>query len=152
MSQVVVRSAVLEDAASIIDLVEGGALPESPHPPSALAEVQHALSEILASECCDVLVAELDGHVVGTAQLITFRHVQHRGSRCAEIESMHVDEAHRSAGIGAALLDALVEAAQRRGCYRIQLTSNKLRPDAHRFYTRHGFEATHEGFKRYLDG
>jgi GNAT superfamily N-acetyltransferase len=63
---------------------------------------------------------------------------------------MHVAEDQRGRGIGAALLNAAVERAKAAGCYRIQLTSNKLRPDAHRFYRRHGFEASHEGFKLYL--
>jgi GNAT superfamily N-acetyltransferase len=45
-----------------------------------------------------------------------------------------------------------VTAARERGCYRVQLTSNKQRGDAHRFYERNGFSATHQGFKRYLPG
>jgi len=147
----VIRSAVRDDATRIGELMEGGALAASPHPPFVVAELEDALSEILADESCDVLVAELDGRIVASAQLITFRHLQHRGGRCAEIESMHVDEAVRSQGIGTALLGALVDGARQRGCYRIQLTSNKQRPDAHRFYARQGFTATHEGFKRYLD-
>ena len=56
-------------------------------------------------------------------------------------------------GVGSLLLDALVAAARERGCYRVQLTSNKksaLTRD--RFYERNGFSATHEGFKRYLTG
>ena len=83
-------------------------------------------------------------------QLITFRHLQERGGRCAEIESVHVDESLRSSGIGGALVEAAVERAAAAGCYRVQLTSNKARTAAHRFYVRHGFEASHEGFKRYL--
>jgi ribosomal protein S18 acetylase RimI-like enzyme len=83
-------------------------------------------------------------------QLIMFRHLQERGGRCAEIESVHVDERYRSAGIGGALLEAAVERSAAAGCYRVQLTSNKSRTAAHRFYERHGFAATHEGFKRYL--
>ena len=145
-----IRSARVEDAPRILDLIEGGALPDSPHPVADAGDIEAALREILESECCDVLVATWEGEVIGVAQLITFRHLQHRGGRCAEIESMHVDEAHRGHGVGSLLLDALVAAARDRGCYRVQLTSNKQRGDAHRFYERNGFSATHEGFKRYL--
>jgi GNAT superfamily N-acetyltransferase len=83
-------------------------------------------------------------------QLIMFRHIQDRGGRCAEIESMHVDERFRSQGIGGVLLGAAIEAARAAGCYRVQLTSNQTRGDAHRFYLAHGFEASHQGFKLYL--
>ena len=57
-----------------------------------------ALDEIAATPGNDVLVAELDGQVVGVCQLITFRHLQERGGRCAEIESVHVDERVRVLG------------------------------------------------------
>ncbi|MGH9094572.1 MAG: GNAT family N-acetyltransferase [Acidimicrobiales bacterium] len=53
--------------------------------------------------------------------------------------------------MGAVLLDAAVAAARAAGCYRVQLTSNQARPDAHRFYAGHGFAPTHVGFKRYLE-
>ena len=91
------------------------------------------------------------GEVVGTCQLITFRHLQHGGGRCAEIESMHVRPDVRGTGVGGVLLEAAVEAAVVAGCYRVQLTSNAARTDAHRFYERHGFVASHVGFKRLLD-
>jgi GNAT superfamily N-acetyltransferase len=149
---VLIRSARVDGAPRILALIEGGALADSPHPLTDAHEVEDAVREIIETECCDVLVATLDGEVVGVAQLMTFRHLQHRGGRCAEIESMHVDDAHRGRGVGALLLEALVTAAGERGCYRVQLTSNKQRGDAHRFYERNGFSATHEGFKRYLTG
>jgi GNAT superfamily N-acetyltransferase len=63
---------------------------------------------------------------------------------------VNVAAEHRSAGIGTALLEAAVQRARQAGCYRVQLTSNVLRTDAHRFYQRHGFEPTHVGFKRHL--
>jgi GNAT superfamily N-acetyltransferase len=99
--------------------------------------------------CC-VLVAEVDGEVAGVCQLVVFRHLQARGGRCAELESLHVDPARRSQGIGGALLEAAVARAAALGCYRVQLTSNKARTDAQRFYARHGFVASHEGYKRPL--
>ena len=117
---------------------------------ACLASYQSALEEISATPGTDVLVAEIDGEVVGMCQLITFRHLQEQGGRCAEIESMHVDEGHRSSGIGGALLEAAVERAAAAGCYRIQLTSNTRRQAAHRFYLRHRFAASHLGFKRYF--
>jgi len=97
-----------------------------------------------------VLVAELDGEVVGLCQLIVFRHLQAHGGLCAEVESMHVHPDHRGGGVGAALLAEAVARATSLGCYRIQLTSNTARPDAHRFYERLGFVPSHVGFKMRL--
>jgi histidine triad (HIT) family protein len=141
---VTVRPGAPGDAAAVAGLLAGGAIragddPGDPEPYAAAIE-----------EAGNVLVAELDGSVVGVCQLIIMRHLQHRGGRCAEIESMHVAADHRGQGIGSVLLDAAVERARAAGCYRVQLTSNKVRSDAHRFYLRHGFEASHEGFKLYF--
>ena len=91
------------------------------------------------------------GEVVGVCQLIVFRHLQARGGLCAEVESVHVHPDHRGAGIGAALLHEAMERARALGCYRVQLTSNTARPDAHRFYERLGFVPSHVGFKLLLE-
>jgi GNAT superfamily N-acetyltransferase len=99
----------------------------------------------------EVFVADLDGETVGVAQVIVFAHFQHTGGWCAEIESVHVRSDLRSRGIGAALLRACERFATARGCYRIQLTSNVARPDAHRFYEANGYVQSHLGFKKSLD-
>ena len=96
-------------------------------------------------------MAEVHGEVVGTCQLIVFRHLQAHGGRCAEIESVHVHPDHRGAGVGAALVGEAVARARALGCYRVQLTSNTARPDAHRFYERLGFSPSHVGFKMLLE-
>jgi GNAT superfamily N-acetyltransferase len=144
-----VRSASARDVARLATLLAGGSLRRS-EDPADVASYQAALEEIAATPGNEVLVAEVDGEVVGMCQLIIFRHLQERGGRCAEIESVHVDERRRSSGIGGVLLEAAVARARTAGCYRVQLTSNKAREAAHRFYDRHGFVASHEGFKRYL--
>ena len=143
-----VRTATADDAAALVDLMEAGAIGPPADVPDDLTPYRAALEEIASTPGTEVLVAEIDGAVVGMCQLITFRHVQHGGGRCAEIESMHVTPACRGAGIGGVLLDAAVDAARAAGCYRVQLTSNVVRTDAHRFYERHGFEPSHVGFKR----
>ncbi len=92
-------------------------------------------------------MAELAGQVVGVCELIVFRHLQLKGGRCAEIESVHVHPDHRGSGIGTALLRDAIERARALGCYRVQLTSNLRREEAHRFYERLGFAPSHVGFK-----
>jgi GNAT superfamily N-acetyltransferase len=148
--RVTVRPARASDVSRLAELLAGGTL-RGNEDPGDVAAYQSALDEIAATPGTEVLVAVVDGKVAGMCQLITFRHLQERGGRCAEIESVHVDERQRSSGIGGILLEAAIELARDAGCYRVQLTSNKTREAAHRFYGRHGFAATHEGFKRYLE-
>ncbi len=146
--ELVIRPAVATDLPQLVALLAGGALaPQPPEDPAALAD---ALADIAVTAGTEILVAVLGGEVVGMCQLIVFRHLQHGGGRCAEIESMHVDAGHRGSGIGSALVGAAVDAARAAGCYRVQLTSNVARTDAHRFYERHGFVPSHLGFKLWL--
>ena len=149
LEQVVVRDATLEDVERVAQLLVGGTL-RGGEDLSDLSPYEDALREMSGSSSSAVLVAEVDGRVVGMCQLFWFRHIQERGGLSAEIESMHVDESMRGRGIGTVLLDAAVSRAAQLGCYRVQLTSNRSRVDAHRFYERNGFEPSHIGFKRYL--
>lgn len=138
------------DVAHLVELLEHGALVGQREDPSDLGAYRAALAQIQTADGCDVLVAESEGHVVGMCQLVVFRHLQRHGGLSAEIESMHVHPDFRGRGIGGHLLTAAVDAARRAGCYRVQLTSNGQRTDAHRFYERHGFEPSHVGFKRLI--
>jgi GNAT superfamily N-acetyltransferase len=147
----VLRAADQADLGRIVELFGLGAVPGAALPgaedPDDLAPYRAALSEIARTGGGTVLVAEQAGEVVGVCQLIVFRHLQARGGRCAEIESVHVHPDHRDSGVGAALLGEAVEQARAMGCYRVQLTSNAARPDAHRFYERFGLSPSHVGFK-----
>ncbi len=150
MGAVTIRRAGAGDVGPLVALLAHGALVEGKEDPDRLEPYVAALTEIQSTPGNDVLVAEVDGAVVGMCQLVVFRHLQSGGGLCAEIESMHVHPDVRSRGIGGRLVGAAVDAARRAGCYRVQLTSNALRTDAHRFYVRHGFEPSHVGFKRTL--
>jgi GNAT superfamily N-acetyltransferase len=92
-------------------------------------------------------VAEEGGRVVGTFMLTFIRHLMRQGSLVAQLESVRVDGSMRGRGIGEAMVRWAIEESKRRGCSRMQLTTNKSRTDAHRFYRRLGFEASHEGMK-----
>ena len=145
-----IRTATPDDAADLVALLRAGALVATDDE-GDLGPYRAALSDIATVPGNDVLVAVLDGRVVGTCQLIVFRHLQHAGGHCAELESMHVAPDVRGGGVGGVLLEAAVDRARAAGCYRIQLTSNRVRTDAHRFYERHGFAPSHAGFKRPLE-
>ncbi len=145
----VIRRATEADLERVVGLLllgppPGGHVPDED--PGDLAPYREALSEVDRGDGA-LLVAEDNGRVVGVCQLIVFRHLQSRGGRCAEIETMHVHPDQRGRGVGAALLNHAVERARALGCYRVQLTSNAAREDAHRFYERLGFVPSHVGFK-----
>jgi len=145
----VIRRATEADLPRAVELLVLGAVPGATprgEDPATGGPYAAALREIDAAGGA-VLVAELGGEVVGVCQLIVFRHLQAKGGRCAEIESVHVHPDHRGSGVGAALLRDAIERARALGCYRVQLTSNVRREDAHRFYDRLGFAPTHVGFK-----
>ena len=149
-AHVTVRVAAALDIPRIVELFEHGSLVDGKEDPGDLAPYDAALTEITRGPGA-VLVAEVDGEVVGVGQLIVFRHLQSKGGLCAEVESVHVHPDWRGQGIGHVLMGAAVARARALGCYRVQLTSNNARPDAHRFYAALGFEASHQGFKLTLD-
>lgn len=147
----VIRRGTDADLTRVVELLALGAVPGTREEQRAEPEQYHdALREIDRSGSA-LLVAELDGEVVGTCQLIVFRHIQAGGGRCAEIESVHVHPELRGHGVGTTLMRHAVERARALGCYRVQLTSNTVRDDAHRFYESVGFSPTHIGFKLSLD-
>jgi GNAT superfamily N-acetyltransferase len=141
-----IRDATPGDLPRVVELLALGGSRPGKEDPADLAPYLDALAEITAAPHSRALVAEVDGVVVGTCQVFAVRHLQEHGGRCAELESMHVHPAHRGRGTGATLLAAAVDVARGWGCYRVQLTSNEVRTDAHRFYARAGFTPSHRGF------
>lgn len=88
--------------------------------------------------------------VVGTMQMTFIPGLARRGALRAQIEAVRVAAEHRSHQLGTAMLSWAIGEARRRGCTLVQLTTDKTRADAHRFYERHGFVASHEGLKLHL--
>ncbi len=109
-----------------------------------------AFAAIDADPNQELLVAELDGVPVGTFQLTYIPGLLRRGMRRGLVESVHVAPSHRNRGVGGEMLRWAADRCRERGCGLMQLTSNKQRTDAHRFYRRLGFEQSHEGFKLLL--
>jgi GNAT superfamily N-acetyltransferase len=148
---VAIRRATEADVPRIVELVHLGTAPgrtsvEDPGPASMPAYLA-AFREIAASGFAGIHVAEADGEVVGTFSLCFIPNISNRGGRVAQIESVHVAEKVRGRGVGEQMLRWAIAESRRRGCVRLQLTSNKSRIDAHRFYERLGFEKSHEGMK-----
>jgi GNAT superfamily N-acetyltransferase len=149
----VIRRGTEADLGRVVELLFLGALPGGPQrteDPADVGPYATALREIDGAGGA-VLVAERGGEVIGVCQLIVFRHLQAGGGLCAEIESVHVHPDHRGSGVGTSLVREAVARARALGCYRVQLTSNARREDAHRFYERLGFSPSHVGFKMLLE-
>jgi GNAT superfamily N-acetyltransferase len=85
-------------------------------------------------------------------QLTFIPYLTHQGSWRALIEGVRVHKDYRSHGIGKALFSWAIERARQRNCRMVQLTTDKARPEALRFYQQLGFQASHEGMKLHLDG
>ncbi|MEE4238284.1 MAG: GNAT family N-acetyltransferase [Anderseniella sp.] len=94
-----------------------------------------------------MLVGELDGEVVAYLQVTFIPGLSRKGAWRGQIESVRVASRLRGKGIGGRLLEEAIGLCRARGCHLVQLTSDKTRAEAHRFYGRLGFVASHDGFK-----
>ena len=98
----------------------------------------------------ELVVACQDERVVGVLQLTFIPYLTYQGGWRALIEGVRVDARVRSLGLGRALFEWAIARARERGCHMVQLTTDKSRPDARRFYEALGFVASHEGMKLHL--
>ena len=98
----------------------------------------------------DLLVADIEGYVEEVLQLSFILHLTYKGGWRAQIEGVRVAEEVRSRGVGQALFDEAIARAKRKGCHLVQLTTDRRRLEALKFYLRLGFKATHDGLKLHL--
>lgn len=119
---------------------------ETPLPESYFA----AFDAIDSDPNNELIVACLDGQVIGVLQLTFIPYLTYQGGCRALIEAVRVDASQRSSGVGRALFEWAIQRARDRRCHLIQLTTDKARPDALRFYEKLGFVASHEGMKLHL--
>jgi len=118
--------------------------------PATKSRYEQALAAIEADPNQALYVAELDGAPVGTLQLTFIPGIMRRGMWRGLVESVHIAPEQRNKGLGSAMMRWAIERCRERGCGLVQLTSNKKRADAHRFYRALGFNQSHEGFKLFL--
>lgn len=112
-----------------------------------LAPYFTALERLSGDPNQHVMVAVRAGRVVGTLQLTIIPGLSRRGSTRSIIEGVRVHTDERGSGLGTRLIEWAIDSSRAQGCQLVQLTSDVTRTDAHRFYERLGFEATHVGFK-----
>jgi N-acetylglutamate synthase-like GNAT family acetyltransferase len=138
----IVRAACEEDSAAIADLLGQLGYPTTP-------DAVEARLERLARAGDTVVVAELDGTVVGLASLRLSASIEY-DTPAGQLASLVVDEAHRGGGIGRSLVEAIEAEARKRGCGVFFLTTAGHRADAHAFYERLGFAHTGRRYAKLL--
>jgi GNAT superfamily N-acetyltransferase len=145
---VTLRRAAADDLPALVALLADdplGATRESTD--GDLAPYRRAF-DLLDADPAHVLVVAVDGDaVVGTLQLTVLPGLARRGALRAQIEAVRVATGARGRGVGAAMVGWAIGEARARGCALVQLTTDKTRVDAHRFYEGFGFSASHEGMK-----
>ncbi|WP_018682083.1 GNAT family N-acetyltransferase [Actinokineospora enzanensis] len=141
-----IRPAADDDVPAIVAMLADdplGATRESPGDP----RYAEAFAEIAADDRQLLVVAERDGEVVGTLQLTFTPGLSRLGAVRATIEGVRVRADRRGDGLGHALIEWAIDAARERGAIMVQLTTDASREEAHRFYRRFGFVASHIGMK-----
>jgi GNAT superfamily N-acetyltransferase len=148
-AMVEIRRAVAADVPAIVDMLADdplGAKRERPGDASYAA----AFKEIDADPRQWLMVAVAGEDVVGTLQLTFIPGLSRLGSTRALIEAVRVRSDQRGSGLGGELVRWAIETARTQGAAMVQLTTDASRKDAHRFYERLGFQATHVGMKLIL--
>jgi ribosomal protein S18 acetylase RimI-like enzyme len=142
------RADVPQIVALLADDVLGASREAGPGQDGELADAYlSAFEQVEASSTNRIIVAEADSQVVGTLQLTLIPGLSRQGMTRAQIEAVRVSATQRGKGLGHTMIDWAIAQAREAGCGLVQLTSDKQRPGAIRFYESLGFTATHEGLK-----
>ncbi|MER7589077.1 GNAT family N-acetyltransferase [Micromonospora sp. NPDC127501] len=147
MSDVTYREAVRADLPAVIALLADDVLGKARDFTEVDEAYERAFAAIDADPRNQLIVAEQAGELVGCLQITYIPGLGRHGSERSLIESVRVRSDRRGQGLGRDLMTWAVDQARQRGCALVQLTTDKTREDAHRFYLGLGFVASHEGMK-----
>ncbi|EKS37085.1 hypothetical protein HMPREF9695_03503 [Afipia broomeae ATCC 49717] len=114
---------------------------------SNMAAYCAAFDAIAADPNNTLYVWDHEGTAMGCLQLTFIPGMSYHGAWIAKVEGVRVDRSLRGLGIGEQMMEAMIAKSRARGCKQLQLTTDKRRVDAQRFYARLGFDASHEGMK-----
>jgi GNAT superfamily N-acetyltransferase len=110
-----------------------------------------AFDAIAADPNQELMVVENDAaEIIGTLQLTFLPYLTYRGGTRALLEAVRIREDVRGEGLGQKMITWAIHRAKERGAHVLQLTTDKQRPEAIRFYEKLGFTASHEGMKLHL--
>ncbi|WP_030973792.1 GNAT family N-acetyltransferase [Streptomyces sp. NRRL S-1824] len=147
MSDLEIRPAALTDIPAVVAMLADDPLGAQRESPDDLAPYRAAFQRLADDPNQHLVVAARDGVVVGTLQLTVIPGLSRRGSTRSIIEGVRIHADERGGGLGTRLIQWAVDESRRQNCQLVQLTSDATRTDAHRFYERLGFIASHVGFK-----
>ncbi|MEU7047149.1 GNAT family N-acetyltransferase [Streptomyces lavenduligriseus] len=147
MGDLEIRAATADDLPAIVAMLADDPLGAQRESPDDLTPYRTALARLAADPNQHLVVAVREGRVIGTLQLTIIPGLSHRGATRALIEAVRIHAEERGSGLGSKLIEWAIDTSRQLGCRMVQLTSDKTRTDAHRFYERLGFTASHEGFK-----
>ncbi len=144
-----IRDARATDLEAIITIARAGAIEANRYAPLDLDDPRYRqVFDIIDRDPNHrLIVVESEGEVVGTLFLSFLPDLMGPGQWRGQLENVHVRADHRGKGLGGMLIEWAIGQCRERNCTFAQLTSNKKRSDAHRFYERLGFERSHDGFK-----
>ncbi|MFH1032053.1 MAG: GNAT family N-acetyltransferase [Chloroflexota bacterium] len=145
-----IRQATKKDIPRILELYKQLSFSPEEHrkpPVEDCCEILEGMKKVPGYE---LLVAEENGEVIGTTVLAILPGFAHGTSPFAVVEYVVVDEKRRSRGIGKLLMEYVIARAKEAGCYKIALTSDNRREQAHKFYNSIGFKSSSHGFRLYL--
>lgn len=147
--ELIFRLATEDDLTDIISLLADDPLGALREKAGATVSNQYlnAFSRIRSDSNQELTVTEFNGEIIGTFQLTFIQYLTHQGGLRAQIEAVRVKSAYRGQGIGTQLFSYAIRRAKEKGCSIVQLTTDKQRPGAIKFYEALGFAATHEGMK-----
>ncbi|MFF3334250.1 GNAT family N-acetyltransferase [Streptomyces sp. NPDC002888] len=150
MGDLEIRAAAADDIPAIVAMLADDPLGAQRESPGDLTPYLTALERLRADPNQHLVVAVREGRVVGTLQLTVIPGLSRRGSTRSIIEGVRIHADERGSGLGTRLIEWAVDESRRQNCQLVQLTSDNTRTDAHRFYERLGFTASHVGFKLQL--
>jgi N-acetylglutamate synthase-like GNAT family acetyltransferase len=152
MTSLIFRKAEQNDLQDIIHLLADDELGKQREKPSEgiPPSYQRAFERIKADPNQFLMVLEKNGAIVGTCHLTLMPSLTFQGSLRMNIEAVRIAASCRGQGLGEKMILQAIELARKEDCQMIQLTANKQRLEAKRFYEKLGFKATHEGMKIYL--
>ncbi|POG46754.1 GNAT family N-acetyltransferase [Streptomyces sp. ZL-24] len=150
MSDLEIRPVAETDLDAVVGMLADDPLGAQRESPDDLTPYRAALRRLADDPNQHVVVAVREGRVVGTLQLTVIPGLSRRGATRSIIEAVRVHGDERGSGLGTQLIQWAVDESRRQDCQLVQLTSDATRQDAHRFYERLGFTASHVGFKLVL--
>lgn len=142
------REARREDIRRIVEMLADDEIARGREDFSGDMAAYEAAFDAIASDPNNTLyVWDHEGAAMGCIQLTFIPGMSYHGSWIAKVEGVRVDRSLRGLGIGEQMMDAVIAKVRARGCKQLQLTTDKRRSDALRFYAKVGLEASHAGMK-----